>query len=527
MKRITAVLCALAVLASPSGQAFASTTRLLSMGLDNWQLHDSANFWSNPALLRDAPDVLHLEAGTQGGTGGAGAALDAGSQWGGFHKAWGRNIFALYVRRPYGTNDFSTIADPLLTPMIGGMVTGAGVIGGTGLDTGAFGNTDFGVDGPFGTGNGTGGSLAITGVPDTLTKDVADMVNFVDAFWAMPIGWFTMGLRFNYARNAPNETRRNHYTNVGSGSATEGTMVMERLSQEFNIQPGFSIRAERVRFDLTGQVAIPYYEMDYEELGPGGRFSRSSIDQASTLGGAAAAQLTLKVKEQASLSFRLRAGNHNAAGTASQVEETSGGGTLETNRSASFDNRRRYIGADMSWNILFEKALLAASIGYQRAQTKQTWDFADALAPGTNDGDLRKVDFDVVPLRIAMEMTPWDRIALRAGIQKNWFAESDAVSRDRDGAAGATTSTVSTTLGEASGTADGVGLSFGMGFRLIQNLSIDTVVRQDFFFDGPDFIGGRAPGLFARGTLVYRFGLSSNADDTLKPLLSYDEIQLY
>lgn len=513
----TALACALAL--APAGQAEASITRVLSLGVDNWQVHDSANFWFNPALLKDVPDMVHLELGTQAA---AGAALTAGTQWGGFHKAWGRNVFALYVRRPYGANDFSAIANPLLTPSLGGMVTGASVTGVAGLDTGGF-----GINGPFGTDNGAGasGSLGITGAPGTLTKDIADPVNFLDFLWAIPIGWLSLGLRFNYARNAPTELRRSRYSNIGNGG-TEGTLLMERLTDEYNIHPGLSIKGERARFDLVGHVSLIDYDMEYREEVASSAFATAKIDEDDALGGGIDAQLTFKVMENASLAIHARAGDQNAAGTAS-FAVANGAGVLTTNQSAAFDDRRRFLGGDVSWNYAFERALLVASVGYQRSQTKQTWVFRDVLAPGGNQDDLAKVDNDVVPARIGMEITPWDRIALRAGIQKNWFAETDAVGSDRDGGAAGTVTNTSTALAEAAGTANGVGLSFGMGFKLMDNLTVDTVVRQTFFFDGPNALGGQTPGVFAQGTLVYRFGLSRSTDDTLKPLLHYDEVQLY
>ena len=132
-----------------------------------------------------------------------------------------------------------------------------------------------------------------------------------------------------------------------------------------------------------------------------------------------------------------------------------------------------------------------------------------------------------MPMRIAIEMTPWDRIALRAGIQKNWFAEADSVVRTQSGTSNPILSENSVAIAEANGTANGVGLSFGLGIRLINNLTIDTVVRQTFFFDGPNFLGGRTPGVFAQGTLVYRFGIGAETDSSLKPLLNLDGLNLY
>jgi hypothetical protein len=528
MKRLLclALVATLAVL--ETAPAHASITRLLSIGVDNWQVHDSANFWSNPALFKDVPDMVHFEVGAQPATAvtaaGQGPALTAGSQWGGFHKAWGRHVFGVYIRRPYGTNDFSGIANPLLTPQLGGMVTNASVTGNAALDAGGFGAT-----GPFGT---LGGAtiLGLTGAPASInaaTLDMAAPVNFVDLFYAVPMGPVAFGMQFNFARNAPGENRRNAFSNLGSGLATTGTAVLERKSTEFNIRPGMSIKGEKTRLDVTGQITLPFFSMEYRETDTTGRFARSNIDDRDTLGGGIGVQLTSRVREQSTLSLRIRAGRQNAAGTASSQADTALGGALEIDQRANFDNKRSYVGGDVTWNQLWDRALLVASIGYTRMQTLQTWGFTDVVTPGNNQADSNKVDIDVVPLRLGIELRPWERVALRAGVQKNWFAESDTVNKDVDGNTPASTSGISTALGEATGTANGVGLSFGLGFKIIRGLTIDTVVRQIFFFDGPNFGGGRRPGMFAQGTLVYRFGLSSNQDDTLKPLLSYDEIQLY
>ncbi len=235
----------------------------------------------------------------------------------------------------------------------------------------------------------------------------------------------------------------------------------------------------------------------------------------------------MRAGENDSIAVRLRAGDHNVAGTASLVMDNPVGGPLETHQLASFDNHRRFMGADFTWNHLFERVLIVTSVGYIRSQIKQSWNFTDVLNAANNQADLNKIDRDIVPMRLAIEITPWDRIALRFGIQKNWFAEGDVVTSDSDAGAPPTVTQTSTAGAENTNTADGVGLSFGIGIKILRNLSIDTVVRQKVLFNGPDFIGGQAPGLFAQGSLVYRFGLSSNSEDTLKPLLAYDEIKLY
>ena len=56
-------------------------------------------------------------------------------------------------------------------------------------------------------------------------------------------------------------------------------------------------------------------------------------------------------------------------------------------------------------------------------------------------------------MRIAVELTPWEKIALRAGIQKNWFAEADSVVRTQSGTSNPVVSENSTAIAEANGTA--------------------------------------------------------------------------
>ena len=73
-----------------------------------------------------------------------------------------------------------------------------------------------------------------------------------------------------------------------------------------------------------------------------------------------------------------------------------------------------------------------------------------------------------------------------------------------------------------------MGLSFGAAIKITPNLSVDTVVRQELFFDGPNFIGGQNQGLFARGTLVYRFGDGGETEYyRLKPLFFSEGSSLF
>lgn len=511
MKATRAVLALLIALPAPSQ---ASITRLLSLGMDNWQVSDNANFWSNPVYLTDARERALFEAGTQSA---AGAALTSGTQWGGFHKSVGPAVLAAYVRRPYQTSDITNNADPILTPLLGGMSTTNNVFGSSGLDTAA----SFGAGGPF---SATGSRLGITGAPASFDRTIAVPSNLFDLIFAVPAGAWTFGLHFNYARNQAGETSRSEYQNAATG--TQGSILLERLTQEFNIRPALSVGGENVRLALLGEVSLPYYEMAYEESRPNGAYSRSLIEGDNTPGAAVAMQLSGRVREDTSLSWSLRLGQQSVDGVATYAEDSTPGGALETNRAAGFENKRRYVTTDLTWTRVYSRTMVLASLGYQRLFTRRSWHYQDFLASGNNQDDLVRSSQDVVPMRLALETSPWDWIHLRAGLQKNWFAESRSRVRDADGTANPTFTRTDTVLGEASGTANGVGLSFGFGLTLVPNLTIDTVVRQTLFFDGPNFIGGREPGVFAQGTVTFRFGEAGDYDMPRKPLIPFDEIRL-
>lgn len=511
MKATRAVLAVLIFLPAPSQ---ASITRLLSLGVDNWQVSDNANFWSNPVFLIEARERALFEAGTQSTAGGA---LTAGSQWGGFHKSLGPSVLAAYVRRPYQVNDVTNNADPILTPLLGGMSTTNNVFGATGLDTAA----SFGAGGPF---SATGSRLGITGAPAAFDRTIAEPSNLFDLIFAVPAGAWTFGMHFNYARNEAGETSRSEYQNAATG--TQGSILLKRLTQEFNIRPAVAVGGENLRLAVVGEISLPFYEMSYEEARTNGAYSRSLIDGDNAPGAALAMQLSGRTREDTSLSWSLRLGQQSVDGLATYAEDSTPGGALETDRSAGFENKRRYLTTDLTWSRAYSRTMVMASLGYQHLFTRRSWNYRDALASANNQDDLVRSHQDVVPMRLALETSPWDWIHLRAGLQKNWFAESVSRVRDGDGTTNPTFTRTDTVLGEASGTANGVGLSFGFGLTLVPNLTIDTVVRQTLFFDGPNFIGGENPGVFAQGTITFRFGEAGDYDVPRKPLIPFDEIRL-
>lgn len=494
MRKTAPVAALLAVLVAVQPAA-ASTTRLLSLGLDNWQLDDETNHWTNPALLRSSPDFGLFEAGTQAADG---AALTAGSQWGGFHKGIGDSaVFALYIRRPYQTNDFSATATPLTTPLPGGGIAANHVLGTTGLDGAANTANQFETTGPWGTG---GSATGITGLPN-MTRTLAVPQNYADLLFAWAWGRMDWGLHANYARNAGGETRRQRFEN------TTGIAELERRSDEFNTRLGWRWNGWRNSWmHMVVDATLPDFDMDYMERRPG-RFSDSFIHSEGMLSTSGLFQFGHRTETEALWSVTLRGGILDNTAVAGYKEDTAGGG-IDIDRHAYLANIRKFAATDFTWVRPFDRhrTNLIASMGGQYLYTKATFHFNDRLAAANNHADQARSSSILFPVRVAIETQPWDLLALRAGIQKNVFSESRTTLRDGDGTAAMALNETDVAITDPNGTADGVGLSFGVGVKLVDGLFWDSVVRQRLLFDGPYAVGGNANGLFAQTTLVYRWG---------------------
>lgn len=503
MKKFSSTLVALLACLLAVQPAAASTTRLLSLGLDNWQLDDEVNHWTNPALLRSSPDLGLFEAGTQAADG---AALTAGSQWGGFHKSVGESaVFALYIRRPYGTNDFSATGTPLTTPMPGGLISANGVIGTTGLDAAINTGAQLRTTGPFGT---TGGSaLGITGAPATVTRNIALPDNYADVLFAWAWGRMDWGLHVNYARNAGGQVRRQYYE--GSAGATPGRLEVERLSQEVNARLGWRWNGWRNSWmHMVMDASLPNFDMESQERTAAGAFSDSTIRSEPMIATGGLFQFGHRNESESLWSVTLRGMIQDATLAASLREDATPGGALDFNRTAYMANIRKFMAADFTWVRPFDRhrTFLLSSIGAQHSYTKATYHLSDSLVGGNNHADMARSTSLLFPVRVAIETQPWDLLALRAGIQKNIFSESRTRLHDGDGTTPQTINETDTAITDPAGTADGVGLSFGVGLKLVDGLFWDSVVRQRLLFDGPYAVGGAANGLFAQTTLVYRWG---------------------
>lgn len=503
MKKLATILACL-LAAQP---ASASTTRLLSLGLDNWQLDDETNHWTNPALLRSAPDFGLFEMGTQNAAGGA---LTANSQWGGFHKSLGDSaVFALYVRRPYQTNDFTAAATPLTTPIIGGNIGAQGVNGVTGLDAAADNAAQWNTKGPFGTGDS---ELGINGDPN-MTRTLAVPQNYADAVFAWAWGRMDWGVHYNYARNAGGEQRRQRYE---TSTVTAGHMELERLSQEHNMRLGWRWNGFKNSWmHMSVDASMPDFDMNYDEGTPNGAFSRSAIHSDPMVNTGALFQFGHRNETESLWSVTLRGSVIDTSAIAEQKADTgAANGVLDINRTGYWANVRKFASADFTWVKPFDryKSLLVSSFGAQHLYTKQTYLFTDVLTPANNHADMARSVSLLFPLRVAVETSPWDFLAVRAGLQKNLFSEQRSTLRDGDGTTPATLRETDTSIADPNGTADGVGLSFGAGVKIVEGLVWDSVVRQLFLFDGPQVVGGKANGFLAQTTLVYRWG----EDDALK-----------
>ncbi len=95
-----------------------------------------------------------------------------------------------------------------------------------------------------------------------------------------------------------------------------------------------------------------------------------------------------------------------------------------------------------------------------------------------------------IPAAIGLETVLSEKLTLRLGANKDLYR---VVAAD-DGAS----ETKEVTTG-------GAAASVGLGLNLVENLTIDALVEQRLLYDGPDAVGGNAPGMNAQITAKYSF----------------------
>jgi hypothetical protein len=310
------------------------------------------------------------------------------------------------------------------------------------------------------------------------------------------------GLHANYASNAGGVQRRSRYEH------STGFTELERKSREFNTRLGWRWNGWRNSWmHMVVDASLPDFDMDYMERAPGGLYHDSFIHSEGMLASSGLFQFGHRTETEALWSLTLRGGIADATTVASLKEDTAGGG-IDFDRNAYMANIRKYAAADFTWVRPFDRhrTNLIASMGAQHSYTKATYHFTAIDDATLNHADMVRSQSLLFPVRVAIETQPWDLLALRAGIQKNIFSEARSTYKDGDGTSATTMTETDSAVSDPNGTADGVGLSFGVGIKLVDGLFWDSVVRQRLLFDGPDFVGGNANGVFAQTTLVYRWG---------------------
>ncbi|HEY5594504.1 MAG TPA: hypothetical protein VIL61_05020 [Nitrospiria bacterium] len=136
MKKLAAVFLTLLFASTASAQVISNPTqnsRMVGLGVQNWQIEDDFNIFINPAQLSNYKNNVYGELGAYTASnpaigGGAGSAnpggIGTGSQWGGMNMDVSYGGWGVYLGRPYAgplnaasTGAAAFVATPLTAPV--------------------------------------------------------------------------------------------------------------------------------------------------------------------------------------------------------------------------------------------------------------------------------------------------------------------------------------------------------------------------------------------------------------------------
>ena len=550
---VLGLVLAFGLLASP---ASASYTRIVGLGMNNWNVQDDFNIWLNPAWVPAYKDMVIAELGVNATVANAAGTIyntpNAGTQWGGMiHETKeGIGTIGLFIRRPYGLADATgnyagaTAGSGFFGPTTRAdlinntnFANGAG-LGGLGLLPGAVGGDIF-LDGAgaFGPGDATGalllgsmGGTNVTGAPAAVAAGsnhaitAPAMTNRVDLFWGkkeLLSKDMDLGVNFSWAGGQNSPT----YTRAGvSSQASDGSVTTARTSSDINIGAG-------VVYRMTGtfpvveaaiNVGMPSYSAERTEsrlITAGGSTFQTATGSVKS-NGASAMNIFVRAatnwgdSRNGYLTFRMASGNVNGN---TVLKADIGGDGITTNdydRSGTFkdsvsgwvlDHAKNFKAND-NLNIFCSIGVSSMTVEQTATNTKNdTTTSGGFTGVGTMHNDSFKAEMFSIPVAIAAEHHTMDWLWTRFGVTKNVINSSKTTSSDNDPAI-PTTAADPTFSNTRSFYADSaLMMNTGVSVMVAKDFGIDAVLRQGILFGGPFFVSGVPNSMFGQLTAWYKF----------------------
>lgn len=522
-----------------STPAFASYTRIVGMGLNNWNVTDGFNIWLNPAWTASYSNVVIAELGTQVAVFNAPGTYyntPPAGQWGGLiHDHKGMGSFGMFIRRPYGVADANgnygygasgyfgpTSRADLIGNTTFATAGGAGLRGIVGTDIFLSGAAAYG---PLDT---TGAALLGGAVGGTAVGGYAVATNQAitapapthrfDLFWAKKEFMKDWDLGFNVswagAQNSPT------YTQAGvSSQATDGFVMTERTSNDWNFGVGTVYHMNNATIpwiEASVNLGMPSFSAtrtESEQIAAGGTLKQSATGSVKSDGASAMnifirAQVNWETNQVGYLSFRMQSANVN--GTTVLNADTDGDGATidDYDRSGTFKDSASGWMLDHSKTFMFSDRLMAiCSIGVSSMTFEQSATNNSNVtgATGVLQSDSMKTELFTVPVSIAAEHKTLDWLTTRFGVTKNVYAGNKDTSSDGDPTipTAATNTTFSNSRSYYADTA--LVMNTGVSVMIANDMGVDAVLRQGILFGGPFFVSGVPNSMFGQLTAWYKF----------------------
>ncbi|HET6465276.1 MAG TPA: hypothetical protein VFH55_06680 [Nitrospiria bacterium] len=473
MKKLAAVFFTLLFASTASAQVIMSPStnaRMDGMGVANWQIEDDFNIWINPGQISNYKNNVYGELGiyqagssnvttSPNASGGGNSVTNpnqdgiiSGSQWGGMNMDVSYGEWGVYIGRPYtGASVLTSIDNPTTTPTPHYTMVGASPLG----------LASFGLSGPLG----------MMGAGSTPTNNRVDL--FYGLHSAQP-----MGLYLSYADQSEKNTiggttNKDDATewNIGAGGIFGGGVLDAAI--DITLPPSAKCN------DSTGGNVSCGFDPS-TGLPAANQFKSDAGPSLSLLGRHHANMGNSKLLTTAQILY-IDASSKDTSGSGIKIDNTTVGWRIDTALNSK----------------PIPDALVVVGIGLAGANTQAKF----------NQG-IGKVTLDqlAIPVNIAIEHQTFKVLKTRFGLSKPLYNSSNC--KDTAGAGFCVTGTgfSGTTLTKVDTVSDGAAtVSFGVGWAVMDNLSIDAVVNQDVLFSGTYMISGVAETLNTKLSATYRF----------------------
>ena len=479
------ILLAIVVLSLPLGSIFATQARLGGLGVANWMVeNDDSLIWLNPVRISYYPKTLFAELGTAAGSGAAPVVdgnLAVATQWGGISANCPLvrgAVLGLFLNRPYW-----------------GMLANAGA-NAAGSDVAAVPADVFG----------------------TAFTALAPQTQW-ELFYALPkIGPVKLGALLSFAGDYVSNDNSN--VTKPNPAANDVTANDELSSSDLNLVIGGQLNNLAIisQLDVAISVGMPSAKNTYRfSIYNGTKWINVDdwsfkTDGATNLGLTARAAIPFKGNP---LLAYLSYVSADISNTFDQTIDSNANEVLAPADGDTYYQQKRTqkqttitLGASYNVNISPKTMMIvAANINQTEATNNATQRELFATQSGIDAEYNSKTVAVNIPVNLAIEHKVSSVITGRLGCSQSIYQLTTTEVSDPDynwnGSAYVLNNQINNT--SKTQTLGATTISLGAGLKLLDNLMLDAVVRQQVLFSGTYLISGVPETLVSQISAIYRF----------------------